>query len=154
MLRLLCAAALVLAPTAAQARPDRERAAVTAAVDRFLNAVNTDDPAALKATQLPEGMTYALIYGPDGALKVRPRSNAEWAERAGKSKAKLLERYWSPKVMIHRDMAVFWAPYSFDIDGKRSHCGIDVFELIRLESTWKVANAMWTIEPQGCPKGR
>lgn len=154
MLRLLCAAALVLAPTAAQARPDPERAAVTAAVDRFLDAVNHDDPAELKATQLPDGMTYALIYGPDGALKVRPRSNAEWAERAGKSKAKLLERYWSPKVMIHRDMAVFWAPYSFDVDGKRSHCGIDVFELIRLEGEWKIANAMWTIEPQGCPKGR
>jgi Putative lumazine-binding len=129
-----------------------ERAAVIAAVDRFLHAVNTDDPAALKATQLPEGMTFALIYGSDGAMKLRPRSNAEWAERAGKSKAKLNERYWSPKVMIHRDMAVFWAPYSFDIDGKRSHCGIDVFELVKVEGQWKIANAMWTIEPDGCSR--
>lgn len=127
-----------------------ERTAVTAAVDRFLDAINTDDPAGLKASQLPEGMTFALIYASDGTMKPRPRSNAEWAERAGKAKVKVHERYWSPKILIHRDMAVFWAPYSFDVDGKRSHCGIDVFELIRIAGEWKIANAMWTIEPDGC----
>lgn len=150
MIRLLCAAALLLAPIAAEAKTRNDRAAVLAAVDRFMNAINTDDPAEHRASQVPEGMTFALIYGPDGAMKLRPRSNAEWTERAGKSKVKVTERYWSPKVLIHRDMAVFWAPYSLDVDGKRAHCGIDVFELVRLDGTWKIANAMWTIEPDGC----
>jgi hypothetical protein len=48
-------------------------------------------------------------------------------------------------------MAVFWAPYSFDIDGKRSHCGVDVFDFIRVKGEWKLANSMWTVEPDGCP---
>jgi hypothetical protein len=139
----------LIAPAAAKTS---ERGAVIAAVDRFLDAVNNDDPAGFRATQVPEGMTFALIYGPDGTMKLRPRSNAEWAERAGKSKVKVLERYWSPKIMIHRDMAVFWAPYSLDIDGKRAHCGVDMFELVKVGGEWKIANAMWTIEPDGCPK--
>lgn len=152
MIRLLCAVALLIAPITAQAKPADDRAAVTAAVDRFLGAINADDPVALKASQIPEGMTFALIYGPDGKMTPRARSNAQWVERAGKATVKLHERYWSPKIMIHRDMAVVWAPYSFDVDGKRSHCGIDVFDLIRIDGEWKVANAMWTVEPQGCKK--
>ena len=154
MLRLLAILLLSLGLVSPAAAKPSERAAVTAAVDRFLDAINRDDPAGLRATQLPEGMTFALIYGPDGALKVRPRSNAEWAERAGKSKAKLLERYWSPKISIYRDMAVFWAPYSFDIDGKRSHCGVDLITLIKADGTWKISFVSYTVEPDGCPKGR
>jgi hypothetical protein len=152
MMRLLAIVLLSLGLISPAAAKTNERTAVLAAVDRFLGAVNADESAALAATQLPEGMTFALIYKPDGTMTPRPRSNAAWVERTGKSTAKLYERYWSPKVMVHRDMAVFWAPYSFDVDGKRSHCGIDVFELIRVGGEWKIANAMWTIEPDGCPK--
>jgi hypothetical protein len=149
-MRLLLILLLSLGLISPAAAKTNERTAVLAAVDRFLVAINTDDPVALAATQLPEGMTFALIYKADGTMMPRPRSNAAWVERAGKSTAKLYERYWSPKVMIHRDMAVFWAPYSFDVDGKRAHCGIDVFELIKVGVEWKIANAMWTIEPDGC----
>lgn len=153
MVRLIAAIALLFTALPAAAKPD-ETKAVLAAVDRFLAAVNADDPAALAASQHSSGMTYAVIYGPDGKITVRPRSNAEWVERSGKSGKKYQETYWSPKVTIHRDMAVFWAPYSFDIDGKRSHCGVDVFNLIRIDGTWKVTNAMWSIEPDGCGKQR
>ncbi len=147
ILMILLLAMGLISPVAAKTN---ERTAVLAAVDRFMVAFNTDDPVALAATQLPEGMTFALVYKADGTMTPRPRSNAAWVERAGKSSARLHERYWSPKVMIHRDMAVFWAPYSFDVDGKRTHCGIDVFELIKVDGEWKIANAMWTIEPDGC----
>ena len=61
MIRLLCAVALLIAPITAQAKPAGDRAAVTAAVDRFLGAINADDPVALKASQIPEGMTFVLI---------------------------------------------------------------------------------------------
>lgn len=135
------------------AKPD-ETAAVTAAVDRFLNAINTNDAEALKATQLPEGMTFRLVYAADGTMTAGPRSNAEWVARTAKATARFHEQYWSPKVMIHRDMAVFWAPYSFDVDGKRAHCGVDVFDLVRVGGEWKIANSMWTIEPDGCAKDR
>lgn len=129
-----------------------DRAGVTATVDRFLNAINTNDPTALKGTQLPEGMTFRLLYDANGTMTAHPRSNAEWVERTAKATQRFHEQYWSPTVLIHRDMAVFWAPYSFDIDGKRSHCGVDVFELVKVAGEWKIANAMWTVEPDGCPK--
>jgi len=47
-------------------------------------------------------------------------------------------------------LAVVWTPYEFWLDGKRSHCGIDTFNLVKVDGNWRVANAMWTIEPEGC----
>jgi hypothetical protein len=47
---------------------------------------------------------------------------------------------------------VFWAPYDFYIDGEFSHCGVDVFDLIQLEGQWKLANSMYTVIRNDCPK--
>ncbi len=130
-----------------------DRQAIIDVVDRFLEAINSSDADAYAALQLDDGMTYAQIYGADGEPKLRPRSNAQWVDLIRGETANYRERYWDPTILIHRDIAVFWAPYSFDENGKRAHCGVDVFELVRVAGEWKIANSMWTIEPQGCPKG-
>lgn len=147
---LLFAAALL--PSPAIARPD-ERAEVKAAVDTWLSAINANDADKLAANQLPQGMTFRQKHEADGSTSLSSRSNADWVERARAEKARLRERYWNPTILVHGGIATFWAPYSFDIEGKRSHCGVDVFDLIKVGGEWKVANAMWTVEPQGCPKG-
>ena len=43
-----------------------------------------------------------------------------------------------------------WTPYEFWADGKSSHCGIDVFDMMKDKGVWKIANAMWTVEPEAC----
>ena len=150
MLKLrLTAAALLLVPGAASAD---DRSDVKASVDRWLAAINANDADALAANQLPQGMTFRQFHAPDGTLKLSNRSNADWVERVRGGKDRLHERYWKPTILVHGGVATFWAPYSFDIDGKRSHCGIDVFDLVKVEGKWLVANAMWTVEPQGCAK--
>lgn len=136
-------------PAAAQ---DGDRQAIIAVIERFMEAINTNDADAYAALQLDDGMTYAQIYGEDGQPTLRPRSNKQWVELIRRDTATYEERYWDPTILIHRDIAVFWAPYSFDEDGKRAHCGVDVFDLVRVNGRWKIANSMWTIEPEGCPK--
>ena len=42
-----------------------------------------------------------------------------------------------------------WTPYEFWTDGKTSHCGIDVFEMMKDQGA-KIANMMWTVEPDAC----
>lgn len=129
-----------------------DRQAIVEVVERFLEAINTNDADAYAALQLDDGMTYAQIYGEDGQPTLRPRSNAEWVDLIRGDTATYEERYWNPTILVHRDIAVFWAPYSFDEDGERAHCGVDVFDLIRVKGEWKIANSMWTIEPDGCPE--
>jgi hypothetical protein len=69
-------------------------------------------------------------------------------------KGQLREVYWDPSVLLQGNIAVVWAPYSFDYDGKRTHCGIDVFNLMKIDGAWKVTGIQYTVEPDNCPKGR
>lgn len=147
--RFIMAALLIAAPSVALAD---DKAEVRAAVDQWLAAINSNDADGLAARQLPEGMTFRQFHASDGTLQLSHRSNADWVERVRGGKDPVYERYWKPTILIHGGIATFWAPYSFDINGKRSHCGVDVFDLVKVEGKWLIANAMWTVEPEGCPK--
>ena len=146
---LMLAVALWAVPAAARAD---DQADVRAAVDQWLAAINSNDADGLAARQLPQGMTFRQLHTPDGSLKLSSRSNAEWVERARGETQKFHEQYWQPTILVHGGIATFWAPYSFDVNGKRSHCGVDVFDLVKVDGRWLIANAMWTVEPQGCEK--
>ncbi len=131
-----------------------EQAAVLAAFDRYLEAVSANDLRAMASMQTPDGMTYRARIAAGEAPQIVGRSNAWWVapERAGGPP--LRERYWSPTVLIRGPIALVWAPYEFKVDGKTTHCGIDVFDFVKTDGRWIVSNAMWTVEPDGCAELR
>ena len=47
-----------------------------------------------------------------------------------------------------------WAPYEFWTDGKTSHCGVDVFDFVKIGGVWRVSNSMWTVEANACAELR
>ena len=149
-------ASLLIAVAVAPVPPPAldERAQVLAAVDRVIEAINTNDAEALRQIAIPEGMNISLRHQPDGSAKLRTKSNGQDSAETATETRKFTERYWNPTVLIHNGIAVFWAPYSFDIDGKRSHCGVDQFDFIKVDGQWKLASSMWTVKPGGCPKER
>ncbi len=57
-------------------------------------------------------------------------------------------------IKVHRDMAIAWVPYEFWVDGKFSHCGVDVFTLIKNNNIWKIASTAYTVEKDGCDELR
>jgi hypothetical protein len=97
-------------------------------------------------------MNISLRYQSDGSSNLRVKSNAQQVTETKAETRRFTEKYWDPTVLIHNGIAIFWAPYSFDIDGKRSHCGVDQFDFIKVQGEWKLASAMWTVEPDGCPE--
>ena len=146
----LAAASVLAAGTPVDA--DAERAAVMAAVERVFAAINSNDAESLRQIAVPEGMNISLRYQPDGSSNIRVKSNSQDAADTAVEKRKFTEKYWDPTLLIHNGIAAFWAPYSFDIDGKRSHCGVDQFDFVKIDGQWKLASSMWTVEPNGCPK--
>jgi hypothetical protein len=56
----------------------------------------------------------------------------------------------SIKIEIHKDIAMAWVPYDFYINNGFSHCGIDVFTLMKTEKGWKIALIAYTVEKSGC----
>jgi hypothetical protein len=134
------------AASAQTAAPSQDEA-VLAVVDRFFTALAANDFATLSALRLPGSAN--IVERPSdagGTTLTRREFTAE-----GLKKGRYLERYWDPIVHVRGGIAVVWAPYEFWLDGKTSHCGIDVFEMARQEGTWRIADIMWTVEPDACP---
>lgn len=131
-----------------------EETAVLAAMDRFMVAISAKDLEAMGAIQTPEGMTYRAAATDGGAMDIVARPNSYWVDPARDDGRSYRERYWSPTVMIRGDIAVVWAPYEFWLDGETSHCGVDVFDFVKLDGVWRVSNSMWTVEPDACAELR
>lgn len=127
-----------------------EEAAVLAVMDDYLRALSTNDLAAMAKLQTTDGMTYVAAPSRDGRVEIAGRPNAFWVDPANSGGGAVRERYWSPTVFIRGSIAVVWAPYEFWAGGKSTHCGVDVFDFVKMEQRWLIANSMWTVEPQAC----
>jgi hypothetical protein len=145
---LLCAAAATAAPQPAQ--PNADEAAILAVVDRFMTAISTNDAALMAEVRIEGGST--IVARPDPAGGAAPLVTRRLFSGATPSRTGTVrERYWDPVVHVRSGIAVVWTPYELWIDGKTSHCGIDVFDMMKDKGVWKIANAMWTVEPEACP---
>jgi hypothetical protein len=131
-----------------------EEAAVLEVLDRYVTAISETDLDAQAAMQTPEGMTYQWRPAEGGGMEIVARPNSYWTDPSQDDGRAYRERYWSPTVMIRGGIAVVWAPYEFWVDGETSHCGVDVFDFVKIDGEWLVSNSMWTVEPEACAELR
>lgn len=150
----LAAEADIATPGPVAGHQPGEEAAVLAIVDRYLAAISAQDLATMAALQMPDGMTYRARPAEGGGIEVVGRPNAYWVDPARRDARVLREQYWSPTVLIRGSIALVWAPYEFQVDGKTTHCGIDTFDFVKVDGQWRVANTMWTVEPDACAELR
>jgi hypothetical protein len=158
MKRLLpcCLSAALLAGCGAAPVPDAatgDEDAVLATVERFFAAMADADWAAYEAITVAEGMTFAQRFDDDAVHPIRTRTHAELVSAMSQSGQRYAERMWDPIVKVHGPIAMVWTPYEMHVDGEFSHCGIDIFEMLRVEGQWRIANASWTAEAVGCEPG-
>jgi hypothetical protein len=121
---------------------ETEQASILAVVDRFMHAVSSNDVGSLAALRLDDAInTSARPDGKGGTLVTRRAFDASTFKPGA-----YRERYWDPVVHVRGSIAVVWTSYEFWVEGKTSHCGVDVFEMIKQDGRWRIGNLMWTIE--------
>jgi hypothetical protein len=140
---------LVKTPAPAPSFSATEEDAILASVDAFLLAVGNRDAAALAALTVPDGTTFFQRSTASGPGAVGHRANAQMFAPAADADP-FIERYWSPTVMVRGGIAQVWAPYELRDNGKVVHCGIDAFDMVKLDGKWIVGNAMTSMEPDAC----
>jgi ketosteroid isomerase-like protein len=134
-----------------------EKAAIDVAASA-LAAITRGDVTALTDLMVPEAVMFPTSTQ-DGVSRYRVRTRAE--QRAAPMTRKITERGFRPEARVSGPLAMVWYPYDLYIDGQWSHCGVDVFTLIRTEGRWRIATMSWSAEqppacekhPDGPPKG-
>ena len=129
-------------------RATGDSVAAIAIADSALAAISRGDPIALTDLMVDPAMTYSIRVR-DGRPILGSRTKAE--NRAGTSTQTITERGFSPSAMLSGRLAVVWFPYDLYVNGAWSHCGVDAFTMVRLDSGWKIASMAWSVEqPPAC----
>ena len=148
MLRVLLPVLLLVFTLQSHAQYEFERKAVLGTIDRFFSAMTARDSAAMSATLLRGGsMHVASLFGNEDARVVPFQA---YLTKLAQGKERLVERYWDADVeMIGESMATVVMEYEFHVDGRFSHCGTDLFMLVKGPDGWRIASIAYT-RMEGC----
>jgi hypothetical protein len=133
----------------AHAAEREERQAVLATVQRLFDGMAARDQAALMANVIPEGRITSHGVR-DGHVVVRTGSWSDWAARIAGANERLEERMYNPRVRIRGSLATVWTEYTLRRNGTFSHCGIDLFDMAKVDGRWRILNITFTVETEGC----
>jgi len=141
---------IALASSAGAQELTDERAGVLATVEAALEAISNEDMIAFTDHMVEETVMFR-VSEQDGQVRYAVRTRAE--TRANSPRVDIVERGFDPEVRVSGPLAVVWLPYDLYLDGEWSHCGVDVFTLVRIEGDWKISSLAWTIEqPPACKR--
>jgi uncharacterized protein (TIGR02246 family) len=137
-------------------RAQDSAAEVVAVVQRLFDAMRAKDTVALRAVFHPEATLTGLGRDQQGHVVVRAVPAARFIAGIAGATAHLDEQFWNPEVRIDGDLATVWTRYTFYADGALSHCGVDAFQLARMDDGWKIIQIADTRRREGCtgPPGR
>ena len=129
---------------------DVDSSAVMAPIDRLFAGMTARDPQAVLTQLRPEGGATVAIEQADGTRAVSHMAWSDFASHLKPGPERYEERLTDPAIEVDGDIAMVWSPYTFLIDGKVHHCGIDHFDLVRENNAWKILNITWSQRTTGC----
>jgi hypothetical protein len=140
------------APTSAPAAtlPLREREVIDV-VRRLFDAMRAGDSAAAHRLFEP-GARLQTVATRQGALTVSTDSLGMFLRAIGTPHAQVYdERIANERVLIDGPYAVAWVDYTFYLGEAKSHCGVDMFQLVRRPAGWRIFGLTDTRRRENCP---
>ena len=147
---LLAGVVLAIVSEDVSAQGVARETAVLAVADSALAAITRGDMVGFTDLMVPEAVLFPTGTQA-GVTRYRVRPRAE--QRASPMAGKVTERGFSPEVRINGGIAMVWYPYDLYVNDQWSHCGVDVFTLIRVADRWRIATMAWSAEqPPVCER--
>jgi hypothetical protein len=140
---------LTMAPIAGQTKQEDDKTAVLATVQAFFDTMASRDVEGARRVLIPEVRFYSTREQ-DGQTTVRASAVEDYLKTLGGRKQDNRERIWNPEVRLHGPIASVWTPYDFWVDRTFSHCGVDIFDLVKTPDGWRISGLTYTVERTGC----
>lgn len=141
---------LTAGPASGQGQASGDEKAAIDVATSALAAITRGDMTAFTDLMLPEAVLFPTSTQ-DGVSRYRVRTRAE--QRAAPMTRKITERGFRAEARVSGPVAMVWYPYDLYADGQWSHCGVDVFTLVRTDRRWRISTMSWSAEqPPACEK--
>ena len=127
-------------------------AAIKQTITTLFDAMRKADSTLLRSTFAKGMILQSIGKAKDGTTAIITESPDEFVKSVGTPHKGIYdERITFADIKIDGELASVWAPYKFYVDDKFSHCGVDVFQLIKTAAGWKIIYIVDTRRKDGCP---
>ena len=124
---------------------------VKTVVNQLFTAMKGVNAPMLKETFADSAVLQTIRRKQDGTFFVQNEKVSDFVDQIGKAKKDSLdERITFETVKIDGPLAIVWTPYKFYYAGNFSHCGVNSFQLVRINGRWKIQFLIDTRRRQGC----
>jgi ketosteroid isomerase-like protein len=125
--------------------------AVKQTVNTMFDAMRKGDSTLLKSTFAKEMVLQSVSTNKEGKAAISTDSANDFAKAIGTAHSQVYdERIVFGDIKIDGDLASVWAPYKFYLGDKFSHCGVDVFQLMKTADGWKIIYIVDTRRKDNC----
>jgi len=121
-----------------------------AAVDQLFLGMRMGN-AAVARRVLAADVRFAVLDDSSGAESVAVETLDQFLRAVDVSAGAWNEQIYDVEVRVDDTIASVWAPYTFYLSGRISHCGVNSIELLRDAEGWKITQITDTQRMEACP---
>jgi len=148
-MKLLTVMATLFFSATCLAQQDKD--AVKSVIQTFFAGMQTQDTALIKHSLDSSCFLLSILQRKDGSTVKSEEATDQFLKQVAALKGqKLDERLLSYDIKTDGVMAIAWTPYRFYFNDTFSHCGVNVFTLIRRGSGWKIMGITDTRRKMDC----
>lgn len=131
----------------AQAAADSIKATINAMFEGMKNA----DTTTLRSVFADDAILQTIVQSKEGKTVVRSSDVSSFVTSIGKlAKGSADERITFDAIKVDAALAIAWTPYKFYFNGQLFHCGVNSFQLVRLDGKWKIQYIIDTRRRENC----
>lgn len=120
-------------------------------IDQLFTGMRSSDTALLAHAFAPGAILQTIIQKKDGSTVVRTDEVSGFISSIGKPHKEIYdERISYGNIEIDANLAAVWTPYQFFVGTTFSHCGVNSFQLVKLDGKWKIQYLIDTRRKEGC----
>lgn len=151
MTRILAiAAALAFAGANVAPAQSADEQAVLAVVKRVFDGMRASDSTMVRSG-FATGARFAMLDTRSTPPRITYDSINGWLSALSRSANRWDEQVYDVKANVDADVAQVWAPYTFYLDKKVRHCGVNLFMMLKLGGEWRITQLSDSRRTEGCP---
>ncbi|MDN3551417.1 nuclear transport factor 2 family protein [Mucilaginibacter aquaedulcis] len=127
--------------------------AIKQTINTMFDAMRKGDSTLLRST-FAKGIAFQGVANKkDGSVALETENADDFIKAVGTPhKGVWDEQVIFKDIKIDGPLSSVWAPYKFYLDKTFSHCGVDVFQLMKTKDGWKIIYIVDTRRKDNCPE--
>ncbi|HEY1023975.1 MAG TPA: nuclear transport factor 2 family protein [Sphingobacteriaceae bacterium] len=127
-----------------------ETDAIRKVITTMFDGMRKGDSTMVKSAFAP-GVVMQTIVSRDGITRVRTDSAQGFLKAVGTPHTEVWdERVTFDQISVDASLASVWTSYKFYLGDKFSHCGVNSFQLVKLNEGWKIIHLIDTRRKEDC----